>query len=296
MSNMIERTVGVKQTAIVSLFILLAVATGSATPPLVDWTATVSVDTVLARPGDHFAVPIRLSNNHQAISGLMVPLHMYHPDLTLDSVSFAGSIMTADFAGLLSPEDHFNDSVDVTLSPFFEFPIPTIPAGDGLVATLWMTLGLSAGPGTIEIDSLAIDTIITDEGPSARVWKFVHGTDNQGVTMLPAFVSGAVIVDLATSIDDDHGGVLPNEFSLSQNYPNPFNPTTTIEFALPHAGDISLIVYNVLGQEVETLVDRTMPAGAHQVEFDAANRPSGIYFYPLSHSGGPYTKKMTLIK
>jgi len=89
---------------------------------------------------------------------------------------------------------------------------------------------------------------------------------------------------------------LPAEFHLAQNYPNPFNPMTTIEFSLPSAGKTKLEVFNILGQTVATLIDQRLAAGIHQVQFDAGNHPSGIYFYRLSHALGTQTRKMVMIK
>lgn len=89
----------------------------------------------------------------------------------------------------------------------------------------------------------------------------------------------------------------PREFSLSQNYPNPFNPVTTIEFALARSGRVTLMVYNVLGQTVATLVDGEYAAGAYRAAFDATKLTSGIYFYALSGTtGSVQTKRMLLVK
>lgn len=90
--------------------------------------------------------------------------------------------------------------------------------------------------------------------------------------------------------------ILPESFELSQNYPNPFNPTTTISFALPKSSQVSLTVFNILGQEVARLVDGTMPAGTHQVNFDASNVSSGIYFYRIQTDEFSEQKKMVLLK
>jgi hypothetical protein len=89
---------------------------------------------------------------------------------------------------------------------------------------------------------------------------------------------------------------LPETFELSQNYPNPFNPSTTISFYLPSASDVSLKVYNVLGQEVTTLVDGSLTAGQHEVRFDAGNIASGVYFYRISAGSFVETRKMLLTK
>ncbi|MBK8553832.1 MAG: T9SS type A sorting domain-containing protein [Ignavibacteria bacterium] len=89
---------------------------------------------------------------------------------------------------------------------------------------------------------------------------------------------------------------IPSQFELSQNYPNPFNPSTTIKFALPVAGDVSLKVYDRLGKEVAELADGFRNAGTYEINFDASQLSSGIYFYKLSANGMINTKKMTLIK
>ncbi len=90
--------------------------------------------------------------------------------------------------------------------------------------------------------------------------------------------------------------IVPSQFELSQNYPNPFNPSTTIKFALPDAGDISLKVYDRLGKEVADLADGFRSAGTYEINFDASQLSSGIYFYKLVTNGMVNTKKMTLIK
>ena len=86
------------------------------------------------------------------------------------------------------------------------------------------------------------------------------------------------------------------DFKLEQNYPNPFNPSTTIKYSVQNAKNISLKVYDVLGKEVETLVNEEKPAGNYEVEFNAANPTSGIYFYQLKVGSFVETKKMILLK
>ncbi len=88
----------------------------------------------------------------------------------------------------------------------------------------------------------------------------------------------------------------PTVYSLDQNYPNPFNPSTVIRFAIPVAGEVSLSVYNTLGQKVAQLLNSTMPAGYHQVEFNAKDFPSGLYMYEVKAGAFTSTKKMLLIK
>jgi choice-of-anchor A domain-containing protein/uncharacterized repeat protein (TIGR01451 family) len=89
---------------------------------------------------------------------------------------------------------------------------------------------------------------------------------------------------------------IPTEFKLEQNYPNPFNPSTTIEFALPKSGRYSLKIYNILGQEVATLLNREVSAGTHKVNFNAARFASGVYIYRLTGADVNLVKKMMFIK
>jgi 5'-nucleotidase/UDP-sugar diphosphatase len=88
----------------------------------------------------------------------------------------------------------------------------------------------------------------------------------------------------------------PTEFRLEQNYPNPFNPTTTIQFVVPVSGFVSLKIYNLLGQEVATLINGELSAGQHDVVWNAKGIASGMYFYKLEARGYTATKKMILLR
>ncbi len=95
-------------------------------------------------------------------------------------------------------------------------------------------------------------------------------------------------------------GTEPNgkiqNFTLHQNYPNPFNPSTNISFVIPVSGPVSIQVYDVKGSLINTLIDKTLSAGEHTVNFDASNLTSGVYLYRIKTSSGSQTRKMTLIK
>ena len=88
----------------------------------------------------------------------------------------------------------------------------------------------------------------------------------------------------------------PVKFELSQNYPNPFNPTTKINFSIPQNSEVTLTVFNVLGQKVKTLVQGFMEAGKHTINFDASGFNSGIYLYKLEAGNFSEVRKMTLLK
>jgi hypothetical protein len=100
---------------------------------------------------------------------------------------------------------------------------------------------------------------------------------------------------------DDNTPVLPSAIALNQNYPNPFNPETNIEFALPKGGNVSIEVFNVLGQKVKTLISEYKDAGTYSVRWDGTNNngmavPSGVYFYRMVTEGFSQTNKMIMLR
>lgn len=98
------------------------------------------------------------------------------------------------------------------------------------------------------------------------------------------------------AVEDDVTPELPATVALNQNYPNPFNPATTISFSLRERTDVRLAVYDLLGREVVALLDSDLPAGGHDVQFRAADLPSGVYLYRLEAAGHAFTKNMLLLK
>lgn len=117
-----------------------------------------------------------------------------------------------------------------------------------------------------------------------------------------AEIDGVSYGEKITSVEED-GNKISTNFHLSQNYPNPFNPTTKIEFSIPNVETpymaslpTNLVVYDILGREIQTLINKNLSPGNYEVEFDATELPSGIYFYKLSSGNFTETKKMMLIR
>ncbi len=151
-----------------------------------------------------------------------------------------------------------------------------------------------------------------NRGASSEEWQvlgFVRGngttTDAQSYSFLDRNAVGKVQYRLkqidfdgrfeySSVIEVDAG--LPKQFALEQNYPNPFNPTTTIQYQLPVASDVSLKIYDMLGREVMTLVNGRQDAGAYSVNVNAATLSSGVYFYRFQAGNFVATKKMMLVK
>lgn len=102
--------------------------------------------------------------------------------------------------------------------------------------------------------------------------------------------------EIPTDIGGDDNVILPAHFSLLQNYPNPFNATTTIRFIMPETGDITLSIYNILGQRVATLLRGTLKAGEHTVVWDASGFPAGIYFARVEAVAHSKNISMVLLK
>jgi plastocyanin len=150
---------------------------------------------------------------------------------------------------------------------------------------------------------VADDNSFTSGAPSSDPWVYefvfttvgvnpyyceVHGGTG-GVGM-----SGVITVENATSVNNDE--ITVEEFDLKQNYPNPFNPSTNISFVIPTSGLVNLKVFNILGNEITTLLNEQLFAGEHTVPFNAQGLSSGIYFYALTANGFTITKEMVLLK
>ena len=118
-----------------------------------------------------------------------------------------------------------------------------------------------------------IYTIDANGGNESRL------TNHLGNDYWPSWGPGSV-----SSVNDNYQGSGLNLFELIQNYPNPFNPSTTIRYSIPEISFVTLKVYDVLGNEVEILVNEEKPAGSYEVEFNATHLSSGIYFYKLKTS------------
>lgn len=123
---------------------------------------------------------------------------------------------------------------------------------------------------------------VTSELAPGKIWVLWVGgpgcsmTGSSSMTKRPD-----ICFDYIIGISDTGRFIIPSEFSLSQNYPNPFNPSTTIKYSIPAASRVRLIVYDLLGKEVEVLVNETKTAGRYSVEFNASHLASGVYFYRI---------------
>ncbi|MEW6040219.1 MAG: putative Ig domain-containing protein [Elusimicrobiota bacterium] len=156
-----------------------------------------------------------------------------------------------------------------------------------------LTFSLEAGPDGSSISANGVFS--WNAKPSQAGQSFVvtvKVTDGSLTTYTSETISVHPIVD---GVEDEFSGI-PTEFKLLQNYPNPFNPSTSIRFGLPKESHVKLSVYNVLGQEVGVLIDQTMGAGFHKVDFDASKLNTGMYIYKIEADNFVSVKKMLFVK
>ena len=124
-----------------------------------------------------------------------------------------------------------------------------------------------------------------------------HYNKRDNILAVPNFYSNSIdFIPVSPSSVEEEESILPELFELYQNYPNPFNPVTKIKYEIFQSANASLKVYDVLGNEIVTLVNEEKPAGKYQIEFDAAEFASGFYFYQLIAGKFTATKKMLLLK
>jgi len=145
----------------------------------------------------------------------------------------------------------------------------------------WTTIGFKQGKGTTSEPQQYSYTDRLSDVSSSKLYYRLKQVDFDGTYKYSNIVEAVIA---------------PAEFSLSQNYPNPFNPTTAISYQLPENSFVSLKVYDVLGKEVASIVNEQKAAGKYQVEFNASNLGSGVYFYTLKANGFTQSKKMMLLK
>ena len=159
-------------------------------------------------------------------------------------------------------------------------------------------------PGEVVIGSMNINGQSADG--SGDLVEIVFRTQDSPLPSDFQVLEG-VLVDLTGSVDQitnvqvGNLNLLPQEYGLKQNMPNPFNPATTINYQIPEAGRVKIVLYNVLGQEVRTLVDQSMEAGFHNVVWDGADEygrrvASGLYVYRMTADDFNHIRKMILLK
>jgi hypothetical protein len=191
--------------------------------------------------------------------------------------------------------------------PFYRVPIKLFIRNDGANATAeniraYIT---TSNPRVVEIDNnnQAFGNIAAGQtvlSPDSFIIRFQNPGSIENIAFRIDISSDGYVwwqdsTDIVVGIK--HLNVtVPLTFDMKQNYPNPFNPNTTIEFDLPKTSKVTLKVFNIIGEEVATLVSEKLSAGSYSYEWDASNLASGVYLYHLEAEGFVQTRKMVLMK
>ena len=174
------------------------------------------------------------------------------------------------------------------------------------IATCAFSFYLTRGNQIFKSDFSGNNWIQTYTAPSG-IYRYVDNRENgaNGLDHYAVRSNGGITFLMEVEGVKKIGSEIPNSFTLCQNYPNPFNPITKIKFSIPPSpsqmgrgsgGEVKLIIYDILGREVAILVNEKLSPGTYEVEWDASNYPSGVYFYKLTLGDFSQTKKLILIK
>jgi hypothetical protein len=226
----------------------------------------------------------------QDISGAAIGFSWDSPSLVMDSAAMTPPAEEAfSFEQSLLYKDNINPTNARRLFQFGGTGLSTsLTAAPGRqhVATYWFHVeDLAAG------DSIVIDTSTYSCDVSL---KFVDAAD--ATNQYEPVWWGAAIVQWMTDLDMIERGNLPASFTLEQNYPNPFNASTVIGFDVPKRSQVTLAVFNILGQKVATLISSELAPNRYAVTWDGSTVPSGVYLYRLQAGDFVETKKMVLLK
>jgi len=195
----------------------------------------------------------------------------------------------------VTPDSLFFGNVAVGDTLIDSVAVKNTGTGDLMISSISSSnlfFSVSPSSGTIPPDSTArfyvrfsADTLATSQ---QGVLLFYHNSSTSPDSVI-------LMADVVTGISNPEE-IIPQKLILKQNYPNPFNPTTSIEFTIPNAEFVTLKIYNILGEEVFTLVSEKLDAGKYNYEWDGSSIASGIYLYKLEAGNFVKMKKMVLMK
>lgn len=173
----------------------------------------------------------------------------------------------------------------------------------------WIVIGCSSITSISKAQTIQGSYVVANGGQEVRGNNItLHSTVGQalvGATSTQSLLHGAgfwytesldVILQPVSVEDSRTSTDQPQTFSLDQNYPNPFNPSTNISYAVATPGPVSIVIYDLLGREVQMLVDEHHATGTYELSFDAEDLPSGMYLYVFSYGSSSITRHMILLK
>ena len=218
--------------------------------------------------GDEFTVEVSLLGNESDV------VKAVEAEIVFDPSAFE---LISAVEGVVEVTD------DATL---FSKVAPVAAKDDRIGAVAAACGGVATLHGNARLASLTLKVISTDHPNATIALENIRLLDN----------TGRIVEPEGSALDVGATAFVPDAYALYQNYPNPFNPTTTIRYDLKDAGYVTINVFNLLGQNVASLVNTEMPAGRHTVIFDAAKQSTGLYLYTISVNGYTDLKKMMLVR
>jgi hypothetical protein len=223
---------------------------------------------------------------------------LYKINLTTGGATLIGTAPGVPYASIaFSPTD---GRLFASVSKIIGSDKDAIYIVDTLTAAATLLGNTGDGANTPSITFEQDGTLYGLKGTQSEINKLItiSTTNGSGTELGSLEMSGLqaiFISSIVVGVEDENNNLLTS-YSLEQNYPNPFNPSTVISYQLPVSSDVTLKVYDILGNEITTLVDEYRPAGRYEIEFNASSLPSGVYFYQLKAREFISTKKMILIR
>jgi hypothetical protein len=286
-----------KVHALITALVLIA-ATGftqDAGNPDTAKMVVTSPDLQVGIPSQPFTLDAYVYVDVNELFNLQFAFKWDYVDMVLDSIVASPAFDSMDIGPFFYLDSDIGISNDSNIAYFSGTSIftnwKTFPTSRRIATAYFTVNNWSASRGTIVIDTV--------QHPSYASTDYIFNPAGGNSDYNPVW--GGQIVITTSGINDSDPDNIPTTFELQQNFPNPFNPTTTIKFGLPTKSQVSLRVYNLLGQEIATLVDQEVSAGTHTAEWDGKDKTgvdvaSGIYFYKLIADDFIETKKMMLVK
>lgn len=189
---------------------------------------------------------------------------------------------------LISPA---HATFNVPLKPIFKW----YQTGNATLYRIQVSTTIDFQNNTFFIDTTLVDTSYSTKAPLTPNKTYYWRVSAQNIYGTSKWSSQFGFRTTATNLADENNDI-PTTYVLKQNYPNPFNPATKISFSLPESGLTVIKIYNLLGQQMEELLNRELSAGHYTFEFNAENYPSGIYIYVLHSGSHILSRKMILVK
>lgn len=256
----------------------------------VDWSYSGNNELTVSIDGDHVVTVTTPSGSWTGSENITFTA----TDQTAGSLADSDDAIFAVGMGAVDHAPEVADIPDQTITAgesFTQFDLDTyLTELDGDIIA-WSYSNNSELTVSIDGDNVVTITTPSEDWTGSETITFI-ATDQTSGSLSGS--DNATFTVNALGVND--WNKIPGSYRLLNNYPNPFNPTSNVEFHLKAAGEVQLKVYNILGEEVATLVNTEMPAGVHQVTFNATNLPSGIYFYKLLVNDFTASKKMLLLK